>query len=113
MYVAMMSALLSVPFLILLEYVIMDILCRPTAASASSTVPSAAAARATKAAGDENILEGVVRANAELRKLVGAPGPPRKCACPREDRAGEIVGNDGIPAGFVFEVDSFALHTHH
>ena len=76
-YVAIVSALLCVPFLVILEYITMDILSRPTAEPLSSTHPSVAPpnpAVATtphrlKAAGHSPVLAGVAEASSELKEM--------------------------------------------
>ena len=73
-YVAMLSAIFSIPFVIVFEYVIMEILSRPTADSSTTVQPHSNVARDTfrcKVSGDARIMESIIyKANSELKVLV-------------------------------------------
>ena len=73
-YVAMLSAIFSIPFVIVFEYVIMEILSRPTAVAPSTVEPHSNVARETfrcKLSGDARNMESIMKkANAELKVLV-------------------------------------------
>jgi hypothetical protein len=67
-YVAIMSALLAVPFIIVIEYLIIDVLSRPTAAPTSIIHPSRTISHRGKT--DDLSVDNALKSNAELRELV-------------------------------------------
>jgi hypothetical protein len=73
-YVATMSALLSVPFLIIFEYVIINVLCRPTAVAKTSTQPSTQSCTARESeerVGEENRNNAMKSSNELTNMVVG------------------------------------------
>jgi hypothetical protein len=69
----MLSAILSIPFVMVFEFIIMEVLSRPTAAPLASTQPAAASSDphdVTNASTETFSGGGDVKANAELKELV-------------------------------------------
>jgi hypothetical protein len=69
-YVSMMSAILAVPFIFLLEYVVMDVLCRPTAVERLPKDSPSGLRKKPHHHDSQHIVIGAVQANTELRELV-------------------------------------------
>ena len=66
-YVAMMSAILCVPFLVILEYIVIDVLSHPTAVYAKTHPVMSARSHV---ANDATILESIEKANVVLEEFV-------------------------------------------
>ena len=82
-FVAMVSAILSIPFVLMFEFIIMEVLSRPTASPFSSTHTSVATAKRTKAS-DITTHENVERANVELKELVSGLYEHFRCITVKE-----------------------------